>query len=60
MTKEKVYYFKVYDVTTDEMLTSKRPAIREAIIRCSGTPIEETEHEVDAALLDENGFVAKR
>lgn len=59
MNKITVFYFKCYDVQSDEMLRSKRPATVEAIKRCNGTPIQEPAQDVDASALDSEGFLAR-
>lgn len=58
----KVYRFKKYDIGTDETITSKRWATREAIERLLGKEaqiLEHTEVEVDASALDDNGMTAR-
>lgn len=58
MNKITVFYFKCYDIQSDEMIRSKRPATLEAIKRCNGTPIQESAQEVDSSVLDSEGFLA--
>lgn len=58
MNKVKVYYFTTYNVMTDETKRMPRPATREAIAAAHGTALEETAQEVDASLLDGNGFLS--
>jgi hypothetical protein len=57
MQKVTVYYFTMYDIRSDEVVRSKRPATLEAIVRFGGTLLEETAEEVDPIELDGNGFL---
>ncbi len=57
MQKVTVYYFKIYDINTTEILRQPRPATRDAIVSLGCTPIEETAQEVDDSQLDGNGFL---
>lgn len=57
MQKVTVYYFTCYDIRSDEILRSKRPATLEAITRCKGEVLKDTAQEVDASSLDDNGFL---
>ena len=59
LEKISVYYFTCYDVQTDQVVRSKRPATREVIARCNGAVIEETVQEVEVAQLDDDGFLAR-
>lgn len=59
MSKATVYYFERYDIQTDQMIRSKRPATRETIARCNCVAIEGTAQEVDVSRLDNDGFLAK-
>lgn len=58
MAKITVMYYDSYCRATNDMIRSKRPATLEAIIEyVKGTPIPETEQQVDDAWLDEDGFL---
>ena len=61
MENVKVYYFRAYDIERDRMIRSKRPATLSAI-RALGPmmqPLMETEEEIDASQLDDDGFRRK-
>ena len=61
MAKVKVYYFRRYDIKTDEMVRSSRSATRETIAQIEGAVLlEETAQEVDKSELDDNGFYPRR
>ena len=51
-----VYYFEKYQILTDEIVRSKRPATLEAISRSRGQALMSTALEIDEAELDRNGF----
>jgi hypothetical protein len=57
MQQVAVYYFKIYDINTTEILCQPQPATRDAIVSLGCTPIEETAQEVDSSQLDGNGFL---
>ncbi|WP_395065541.1 hypothetical protein [Paraburkholderia silvatlantica] len=57
MTRATVYRYKWYDVSTDSNKVRPMRGTREAIDRISGDIIEESAEEVDASLLDGNGFI---
>lgn len=58
MAKITVMYYDSYCRTTNDTIRSKRPATLQAIIEyVKGTPILETEQQVDEAWLDEDGFL---
>lgn len=53
-----VMYYDTYSKAADGMIRSKRPATRETIVeQVKGTPIPETELQVDDAWLDQDGFL---
>jgi hypothetical protein len=53
-----VMYYDSYSKTADDSIRSKRPATRETIIKyVKGTPIPETELQIDDAWLDRDGFL---
>ena len=56
MTTTTVYYFTKYDISIDQILTSKRPATLEAIARARGEAIPQTASEIDVRDLDREGF----
>jgi len=49
MSKVTVYRFKLYNITTDENLQSRRWATLEAIERIHGEVLKDTATEVDAS-----------
>ena len=53
MSKVKIYRFRVYDISNDNIRTSTRWGTREAIrdIAC-GELLEDTEREVDASVIE--------
>ncbi len=51
-----VYKFRKYDIVSDETITSRRWATREAVKFVCGEVVEDTETEVDASFLDGNGM----
>jgi hypothetical protein len=53
--KAKVYFFKVWDATTDTYDMPAMKSTSERIARVGGAIIPETEEEIDASLLDEDG-----
>lgn len=55
MAKIKVYQSQQYNVITDQMITTPSKRTREAILKISGTPLENTEQEVDESELDRHG-----
>lgn len=57
MQKVMVYYFTCYDIISDQILRSQRPATLEAIARCKGQVLKNTAQEIDASSLDDNGFL---
>lgn len=57
MTRATVYRYRWYDVSTDSNDVRPMRGTREAIDRISGEIIEESAEEVDASLLDGNGFL---
>jgi hypothetical protein len=61
MAKVKVYHFRAYEITTDRILRSKRPATLEAIGELGPMfhPILDTEEEIDSSLLGAEGFQKK-
>ena len=56
MGKIKVYYFTQYDIKTDKVIRSKRPATLDFITTYHLTPINEEILEVEFSDLDGNGF----
>jgi hypothetical protein len=56
MSKVTVYYFKGYDIRTDEMIVSKAMATLEWIDQHQYTALLGTAKEVDASTLDTNGL----
>jgi hypothetical protein len=53
-----VMYYDIYSKTADDMVRSRRPATYEAITEhVKGIPIPETKLQVDAACLDQDGFL---
>ncbi len=56
MSKVKVYYFKGWDLSKGEDVTSPLRATIDTIKKCNGTPIEDTCIEVDASTIDDDGF----
>lgn len=60
MPKITVYYFTGYNITTDQIIRSKRMATLEAIKTFNGTPLMETAKEVDTSDLDGNGRYPKQ
>ena len=57
MQKVTVYYFTAYDIRSDQILRSQRPATLETIAKCKGEVLKDTAQEVDASSLDDNGFL---
>ena len=55
----KVYKFRKYDISSDETITSRRWATREAIKAVCGEVVEDTETEIDASFLDNNGMTER-
>jgi hypothetical protein len=51
-----VCYFEQYDISTDEIVRSKRPATLAAIKWARGEPIQSTAFAIDERELDGNGF----
>lgn len=60
MPKVDVYYFECYDIQSDRMIRSKRPARRETIAMWKGRVIEGSRQEVEASTLDNDGFLATK
>ena len=52
-----LYYFRQHDIKTDKWPQSRRPATMDTIHRLGGTPVIETEFEVDLDQIDEDGFL---
>ena len=53
-----VMYYDSYSQAAEDMIRSKRPATHDTIIEhVKGTPIPETELQVDDAWLDRDGFL---
>jgi hypothetical protein len=55
----KVYYGRGYDIESDQMLNTKRPARREVLNRLKLDLLEDHVYEVDERALDEHGFVKR-
>jgi len=51
-----VFYFEKYDIVSDQMVRSRRPATLEAIRRVECLPIVDSEEILDAEDLDELGI----
>jgi hypothetical protein len=51
-----VFYFEKYDIVSDQVVRSKRPATLDAIRRIDCYPIVDSEEELNAENLDELGF----
>ena len=51
-----VYFFQKYDIASDQMIRSKRPATIAAIERVRGEAIKNTAQDVDPDDIDEEGF----
>ena len=56
MEMVKVYLFQGYDIASDRVMTSKRPATMETIKLFNGSPIMNRCWDVDRTNLDGNGF----
>ena len=54
-----VYFFKRYQIGSDEWPRSARPATLQAIARVRGEALMDTAREVDPSELDDDGFLAK-
>ena len=57
MTSATVYRYRWYDISTDANEVRPIRGTREAIDCISGEIIEDSAEEIDASLLDGNGFV---
>ncbi|MCQ0034657.1 MULTISPECIES: hypothetical protein [Burkholderia] len=57
MTRTTVYRYRWWDVSTDSNEVRPMRGTREAIGRISGEIIEESAEDIDASLLDGNGFI---
>ena len=55
MNKIKVYQWQKWDQSTGREQTAPRMATRAFIRMARGEPVEKTEMEIDASLLDANG-----
>jgi hypothetical protein len=51
-----VYFFQKYDIESDQMIRSQRPATIAAIERVHGEAIKNTAQDVDPEDIDEEGF----
>jgi hypothetical protein len=51
-----VYFFEKYDITSDQVIRSKRPATIAAIERVRGEAIKNTAQDIDQDDIDEDGF----
>lgn len=61
MTKVLVYRFRLYDISRDDQVTSRRWGTREAIVRLGGEVLEDTAIEVESSVLgSEIGGLSER
>jgi len=60
MPKVTVYYFKMYDIITDQMIQSRRMTTLEKITELGGVPLKETGKEVDTFDIDPDGFYPRK
>ena len=51
-----VYFFQKYDIESDQMIRSKRPATIAAIERVHGEAIKNTAQDIAPEDIDEEGF----
>lgn len=51
-----VYFFKEYQINSDEWPTSKRPATLEAIAKLGGRPLMDSAVDVEPSDIDHDGF----
>lgn len=58
MERVSVYYFTKYDIGSDAVVRSKRPATIAAIERVCGQALLDTKLEVDPSALDSEGFMS--
>ena len=58
MAKVRVWRFSVFNIANGENEISDRYGTREAIAAAGGTPMEESDIEIDENELDETGMIA--
>jgi hypothetical protein len=56
MAQVPVYYFRKYDIATDQHAVSQRMATLDAIWREAGMPIMESRKDVESSEVDAEGF----
>jgi hypothetical protein len=56
----KVYFFQKYDIASDTMIRSKRPATLERIWRVEGEPLMDTVQEIPESDVDGDGFQKRK
>lgn len=54
-----VYRFTLYDIKSDQIITSQRAATLKAISKMNGTAIELSATKVSEELIDAEGFLGK-